>query len=310
MADILNQGPQDQDPRQKKATQRVIAIAIVIVVAGGVYWYFSAKPAELQSIVSAGASAEQSAIKALTQGIVSAPPPLKQAITNLSGSGTSFTLTRAGVITDTNAQRTANGDLPTLSENATLDQIATTRLNDMFAKQYFAHVAPDGSDAQKVAAMAGYDYLAIGENLAQGNFPGDKGVVDAWMGSTGHRANILNTHYTQIGVAVKEGMFQGEKTWLAVQIFGRPASDCPAPSEALKATIDSNETQLNQTDADLAAKKADIDSSSPKYGSAYNAKIDAYNAEVVQYNDLAATTKTDVAQYNAAVQTYNACINA
>jgi len=301
------------DPQQKKAQRRLIALAVILVIAGGAYWYFS-QPAVLHNAVSFESSVEQAAVQSIKQNI-SAPPPLVKTShsggsgSGDSGSGGSFTLTRAGVIADTNSQRAENGNLKPLAENATLDQIATARLNDMFQKQYFAHVAPDGGSAQTVAAAVGYNYLAIGENLAQGNFPGDTGVVDAWMGSPGHRANILNIHYTEIGVAVGQGMFQGEQTWLAVQIFGRPASDCPAPSTAEKATIDANEAQLNQMNADLTAKKADIDSTQPQYGPSYNAKISAYNDEVAQYNDLAAQTKTEVAQYNAAVQSYNTCIN-
>lgn len=301
------------DPRRKKAQRRLIAIAVFLVVAGGAYWYFS-QPAVLHDVASFESSVEQAAVQSIKQNF-SAPPPLVKTShsggsgSGGSGSGGSFTLTRAGVITDTNSQRAANGNLKPLAENTTLDEIATARLNDMFQKQYFAHVAPDGGSAQTVAAAVGYRYLAIGENLAQGDFPGDKGVVDAWMGSPGHRANILNIHYTEIGVAVKQGLFQGEQTWLAVQIFGRPASDCPAPSAAEKSAIDTNEAQLNQMNADLAAKKADIDASQPKYGPDYNAKISAYNAEVAQYNDLATQTKTEISQYNAAVQSYNTCIN-
>ena len=234
------------------------------------------------------------------------PPPLKAAISKITGQNT--TLTQEGVIADTNTQRAQNGDLPALKEDATLDQIAMARINDMFAKQYFAHVAPDGSSAVTVASSVGYDYIAIGENLAQGNFAGDAGVVEAWMGSPGHRANMLNTHYTQIGVAVTEGMFQGEKTWLAVQIFGKPASACPATSDSLKATIEANEASLDQMNTDLENRKAAIDAADPKYGSAYDMQINAYNAEVEQYNALAAQTKGQVATYNGQVQAYNACI--
>ena len=54
------------------------------------------------------------------------------------------------------------------------------------------------------------------------------------MASPGHRANILNSRFIDIGVAVKEGEYQGKETWLAVQEFGEPLSDCPSPSTDLR----------------------------------------------------------------------------
>ncbi len=227
------------------------------------------------------------------------------------GSGASasrYVLTRAGDIVDTNAERRANGGMPALKENQTLDTIASRRLGDMFARQYFAHVSPPDtsgatSSAVTIAKDVGYQYLTLGENLALGNFAGDQGVVDAWMHSPGHRANILNIHYTEIGVAVGKGNFKGDTVWIAVQVFGRPASDCPAPDANLKTQIDAEQGQLSQMQNELQAAKAELDSMEPKYG-------DAYNALVGQYNNLVAQVKSDIAQYNAEVGAFNQCIAA
>jgi uncharacterized protein YkwD len=288
------------DYYRRRAVVRLTLIVVLLAIAGAVYFYSH----------PFGNSAEHSVLDSAlseVQKSFSAPPPLRapRAIPKIDAS----TLTRAGVIAETNRERNMNGGLAPLSEDALLDEIATRRLNDMFQKQYFAHVAPDGGSATTVAAAVGYDYLAIGENLALGYYAGDRGVIDAWMNSPGHRENILETHYTEIGVAVRKGIFEGETTWIAVQIFGRPASDCAMPTPSRKTAIEAGEAQLTAMEQDLQTKKADIDATRPKYGSTYDQKVDAYNAEVAQYNDLAATMKTQVAQYNAEVQAFNACLS-
>ena len=53
-----------------------------------------------------------------------------------------------------------------------------------------------------MAKKAGYEYISVGENLAMGNFKNDGDLVEAWMNSPGHRANILSFKYKELGVAV------------------------------------------------------------------------------------------------------------
>ncbi len=264
---------------------------------------------------------EQGAVNAAVQEIrkgFSAPPPLRSPVrgttqaqspgqpTTPIKSGVPAALTRTGIIQWTNTERKDNGSLPALKENAVLDEIAELRLKDMFAKQYFAHVSPASSSAITVAGQIGYDYLALGENLALGNFVNDKDMVIAWMNSPGHRENILNQRYTEIGVAVQQGIFEGEKSWLGVQVFGRPASDCPLADPSLRSAIDANQTQLQGMQQELAAEKADIDHTSP--GPQYNEKVDRFNALAGQYNDLLMKTRGMIDAYNNQVEALNQCI--
>jgi len=107
-------------------------------------------------------------------------------------------LTVKGVIDNTNKQRALNGDLPVLKENFKLNFSAEKKLQDMFVKQYFEHNSPEGIGVGDLGLQAGYEYIIIGENLALGNFKDDASLVDAWMASPGHRANILNKKYTEI----------------------------------------------------------------------------------------------------------------
>lgn len=278
----------------------LIAFVAAVIFRQGLLDYFGPR---LQSIEI---TAAEVVIKEISKSI-SAPAPLKKLGTPPVGAAQpALTLTRSGDIKWTNTERTTNG-LPVLSENKQLDSIALLRLEDMFENQYFAHVSPTGSKAEKVAGEAGYDYLALGENLALGNFSDDKDLVDAWMGSPGHRANILNTHYTEIGVAVKAGVFEGKPAWIGVQIFGKPASACPKPDETLKARIEAMEIELKNLQATLDAKRAEI-GNSDRRAPDYNEKVAAYNALVEQYNTFLSQTKDSISQYNGQVAILNQCI--
>ena len=290
-----------------RAKKRIAVSAVGIVILGGGLWYFyhSALPAKITVL-------ESSAVKVVAQKIVNNvanPLPLVATGTMPSAaSGGKYTLTRAGVVAQTNLQRQKNGSLPALMENDQLDTIATLRLKDMFAKQYFAHVSPASSSALTVASSVGYRYVALGENLALGDFFGDQGVVTAWMNSPGHRANILSTHYTQIGVAVAEGFFNGQEDWIAVQVFGKPASECPPVNASLKSTIDYTQAQLAPAFDNLQAEKANLQAMQQSGDTSYNQTVSAYNAFVAQYNAAINQQKQNIAQYNAQVNAYNLCI--
>ena len=69
---------------------------------------------------------------------------------------------------------------------------------------------------------AGYDFSSAGENLAV-NFSDSKDVIDAWMNSPEHRANILSNKFTEIGVATAMGTYEGSQVVFVVQEFGTPA---------------------------------------------------------------------------------------
>lgn len=102
-----------------------------------------------------------------------------------------------------NRERLARGLNP-LRINRSLSLAAADRIDDMFARRYFAHVAPDGTAPFVWVTRRGYDFRKAGENLAVG-YRGAEGIVDGWMGSPGHRANILNPAYDEVGLAIAEG---------------------------------------------------------------------------------------------------------
>lgn len=218
-------------------------------------------------------------------------------------------LSSKNVIDITNQARASNGNLPALKENSKLDFSAEKKLQDMFVKQYFEHTSPSGVGVSDLGAQVGYEYIIIGENLALGNFKDDQSLVDAWMASPGHRANILNKRYTEIGVSVGKGTYNGKSVWMAVQHFGLPKSACPAIDEVLKGIIDLDQKNIKQMERDLATKRAMIDSGavSPD-GMTTNNQIDSYNALVAEYNKLILNIKTKINKYNQEVRDFNSCI--
>ena len=141
-------------------------------------------------------------------------------------------LSRAGVVAQTNKQRLAYlGAGHDLKENSRLDLAAQNKINDMFSGQYFEHTSPQGLDAGDLATAAKYEYIAVGENLAMGDYKNDAALMEAWMNSSGHRENILRDDYKEIGAAVGYGTFNGRKTWLAVR---KPIQLCRRGSTARK----------------------------------------------------------------------------
>jgi uncharacterized protein YkwD len=134
------------------------------------------------------------------------------------------------VIALTNVEREQVGD-ETLNENAALTRAAQAKAEDMAAKGYFSHNGPDGKEPWEWIAEAGYSYRFAGENLAV-KFNDSKDVVNAWMGSPTHRANIVKPVYQEIGVGVAQGTYEGSPATFVVQYFGtQPQGIAAANSE-------------------------------------------------------------------------------
>ena len=133
----------------------------------------------------------------------------------------SSTITETNIISLTNQSRTDNGEL-SLAQNSELDKAAQAKADDMLARGYFAHVTPDGRTPWSFITAAGYNYLIAGENLAV-NFTEAEDVETAWMNSPGHRANILNKDFKEIGIGISQGVYEGHDAIFVVQEFGTPA---------------------------------------------------------------------------------------
>lgn len=212
---------------------------------------------------------------------VTAPLPLRSSSEQPAGR-----LTTSGILAETNRQRTDTG-APSLKPNAALDRAAARKLDDMFAAQYFSHVSPSGTGPADVVENAGYAFLRVGENLALGNFASNAELVEAWMNSEGHRANILDKNFTELGVAAREGTFEGKRTWLAVQTFALPASACPVPSRQLRAEFEQKKTALDELAARLGTLKQEYES----LAAAGEEKIEEGNRAIERGNEVAQETQ-------------------
>jgi uncharacterized protein YkwD len=116
-----------------------------------------------------------------------------------------------------------------LSVSPELTRIAQEKANDMAQKGYFAHNAPDGKTPWYWYQKEGYSFSYAGENLAI-DFSDSAEVERAWMQSPTHRANLLNTHFTEVGIATAVGTYQGHTTTFVVEEFGTPSrTSTPAP---------------------------------------------------------------------------------
>jgi len=135
----------------------------------------------------------------------------------------------AQVVAQTNAARTSAGVQP-LARNAKLDSAAQQKLDDMAENDYFAHVGPAGEQAWDFIRSAGYSYQSAGENLGRG-FTDPAALVNAWMGSPSHRANIVSVSYRDVGIAVGKYTLDGKPATVVVQLFGAPRV-AAAPSQA------------------------------------------------------------------------------
>lgn len=215
-------------------------------------------------------------------------------------------LSASEVVTLTNRERLKQRRA-SLVVNERLQTMAEAKAADILAQQYFEHQSPDGRTVADLAAAAEYEYALVGENLALGNFGSNAALVKGWMNSPGHRANILQTKFTEIGVATVTGTYKGREVWVSVQEFGRPRTACPSVSVTEREEIKTREIEINGLDKQLRSLRQAVNEATT--GASYNAAVAKYNAEVAVYNEAAKSLRSKVAAFNGKVNAYNNCLN-
>ena len=184
---------------------------------------------------------------------------------------------------------------------------AQVKAEDLLKRQYFAHESPDGKMVSSLVEDQGYAYIKIGENLALGNFVNDTDVVTAWMNSPGHRANILDAQFSEIGVGVARGLYEGHMAYFAVQHFGRPRSACPSIESNLKSQFTIAQKYLDELVASINSQKTAIDQGSGNTDQT-NTLIQTYDKAVALYKEVYAKADELRMKYNAEVAEYNSCL--
>lgn len=155
------------------------------------------------------------------------------------------TVLPSAVVELTNEER-ADESLKPLRRSATLDTAARMKAQHMAKNEYFSHYAPDGTSPWYWFDQSGYKYVHAGENLAI-HFTDSSEVVDAWMDSPTHRANIVNGNFTEIGVGTAKGTYQGYDTVYVVQLFGAPAATPVVKSAAVPTPEKPKETPVAES---------------------------------------------------------------
>ncbi|MFF4399736.1 sigma-70 family RNA polymerase sigma factor [Streptomyces sp. NPDC001480] len=237
--------------RRRRNRRRAVGGAVVAAcVAGGGLWYFgtdsgtgpdgtasaratgdpvvdlsatraveTSPPASASPSPSASKPKKTAAAKTPRPTRKSTPTPTRSARPTPRPSSTPTTQvassdTVAQVVALVNKERSAAGCGP-LTEDPQLEVAAQRHSDDMAARHFFDHTNPDGADPGQRITAAGYRWSTYGENIAQGQQT-PQAVMDSWMNSPGHRANILNCSFKDIGVGVHKG--SGGPWW--TQDFG------------------------------------------------------------------------------------------
>ncbi|WP_434599608.1 CAP domain-containing protein [Streptomyces sp. A5-4] len=244
-----------EERRSRRTTRRrrtVAASAAVLLVGGGAYAGLTLlKPGETRKVAPAQAAAEapvptaapstkspSPTVSASTSPTPSAsttpvkktakaepkpkPPPSKVSPRPVSspdprpsaqpgGAASSFAQQVTALV---NTERGKKG-CGSVSQNSRLDTAGQRHSEDMAARDYFDHTSPDGRGPGERVTAAGYTWSTYGENIARGQQT-PAAVMQGWMDSPGHRANILNCSFKEIGLGVHNG--SGGPWW--TQVFG------------------------------------------------------------------------------------------
>lgn len=125
-------------------------------------------------------------------------------------------ITAPSLLVETNEARAEDG-LPALVKSPALEASANEKCQDMLSKQYWSHTGPDGTEPWQFIARH-TTYARAGENLAYG-FMTANAVVDGWMNSPGHKANIL-APFGRVGFGICSGDYMDKgKQIIVVQHF-------------------------------------------------------------------------------------------
>lgn len=230
-------------PMAKRPSRAPILYFLGLVVLGAIFaasktstpsleTYESDVTVEETNIVAPAAPALSEAAAVAEPFVLSSaapPPPLVQQVkapatsTHTKTPDEIATEIAQKVFEKTNAERVKNKLRP-LALDTKLATISRAHSADMLAKNYFNHTNQEGCNSACRAKNAKYGYSIIGENIfLMGGFeltPDDESsvIVQGWMGSAGHRANILQSKYTHTGVGVA---INGGKVYITV-MYSKP----------------------------------------------------------------------------------------
>ncbi len=139
-------------------------------------------------------------------------------------------ISETGLLEATNSQRVQAG-IATLSLNNQLSTAAQNKANDMAKKNYWSHETPEGKQPWVFIAQTGYIYNKAGENLAFG-FDTNNQVIDGWLNSATHRANMLDSNFQEVGFGItRHPNYQSNgPATIVVAMYATPSNSSVAAS--------------------------------------------------------------------------------
>lgn len=163
----------------------------------------------------------------------------------------------------TNAVRVQKG-LPELAYVAPLNTSADAKANDMVSQSYFSHTGPHNHTLAYFLNQANYKYRVAGENLAMGFSDADS-VVNAWIKSPSHYSNLIDTDFSQIGIGVEAGYYDGQPTVYVAQHFGDPMPGAVVRSSAALSKTASSTGALSTSTAPQVVRGEKISAAAELY---------------------------------------------
>jgi len=173
------------------------------------------------------------------------------------------------VLADLANQDRETSSVPTLTWNKILEQAAQMKADDMVKNSYFAHTSPAGITPWYWLVQNKYNFAYAGENLAV-DFTESANVENAWLNSPKHRENIMNSKFTEIGIATADGFFEGKNTTFVVEFFGTPSQilisekEAPAKQVAIAPTTETIEPTVAGATTSNTPKPVPTATNTPK----------------------------------------------
>lgn len=202
--------------------QFLVPILAVLLCISGFLWLNASRPALLDNDIQSKDPGSESEIREIDIPLTEVPP------TDVKDSGagqdtedpwTQFSQTQLDTMQEVLRlvnQARAEQNLPELELDPTLCGAAQIRAKECVTN--FSHTRPDGTKYKTAIAEAGITSLYTGENAATGHTTA-KQVVDSWLRSKGHRANILNERFTKLGVGFEKNTGNRYRGYAWVELF-------------------------------------------------------------------------------------------
>lgn len=160
---------------------------------------------------------------------------LQSSIKNPTGQTLDYALSMniQRLLAETNSARADNG-AGELRLNSKLYAAAQAKADDMATRNYWSHYTPDGQAPWVFVTAQNYEYQKLGENLATG-FLDESGTIKGWMASKGHRANLIDPLFTEVGFGVANNpnysAAGGGPMTIIVAMYGRPSAGAVTDSQ-------------------------------------------------------------------------------